>query len=114
MRSTNENRFVCFSEPTFSVECDDEKMTIYILKDEISIPEGDLSKYNISWNDPDCGPSEKSNDTHLILVAGYSSCGTQAIDDGKIVIFENKVFFFSCSGRIHFCSIFLISTFSTD
>ena len=66
-------------------------MTIYIPKDEITIPEGDLSQYNISWNDPDCGPSEKSNDTYLILVAGYSSCGTQAVDDGQNVVFKNTV-----------------------
>ena len=73
------------------MECDDEKMTIYIIKNKITIPEGDLSQYNISWNDPNCGPSEKSNDTHLILEAGYSSCGTQAVDDGNHVTFKNKV-----------------------
>ena len=74
-----------------TVQCDAEKMTIYILKNKISIPEGDLSQYNISWNDPDCGPSEKSNDTYLILVAGYSSCGTEAVNDGDYVLFRNKV-----------------------
>ena len=73
------------------MECDDEKMTIYIIKNKITIPEGDLSQYNISWNDPNCGPSEKFNDTYLILEAGYSSCGTQTVDDGKNVIFKNKV-----------------------
>jgi len=75
----------------FSIECDTEKMTIYILKDEISIPESDLSKYNISWNDPICGPSEKSNETYLVLEAGYSSCGTKVVDEGDHVVFKNKV-----------------------
>ncbi|XP_066929140.1 ZP domain-containing protein-like [Clytia hemisphaerica] len=75
----------------FSIECDTEKMTIYILKDEISIPESDISKYNISWNDPTCGPSEQSNETYLVLEAGYSSCGTKAVVEGDHVIFKNKV-----------------------
>ncbi|XP_066935861.1 ZP domain-containing protein-like [Clytia hemisphaerica] len=75
----------------FSIECDTEKMTIYILKDKISIPESDISQYNVSWNDPTCGPSEKSNETYLVLEAGYSSCGTKAVVEGDHVIFKNKV-----------------------
>ncbi|XP_066925397.1 ZP domain-containing protein-like [Clytia hemisphaerica] len=75
----------------FSSECDTEKMTIYILISEISIPESDISQYNISWNDPTCGPSEKSNETYLVLEAGYSSCGTKAVDEGDHVIFKNQV-----------------------
>uniref|UniRef100_A0A7M5WR78 ZP domain-containing protein n=1 Tax=Clytia hemisphaerica TaxID=252671 RepID=A0A7M5WR78_9CNID len=79
------------AKSNFSIECDTQKMTIYILKDTISIPESDLSQYNISWYDSTCGPSGKSNETHLILEAGYSSCGTRAIDNGNDVTFKNQV-----------------------
>jgi len=79
------------AESNFTIECDTQKMTIYILKDTISIPESDLSQYNISWNDPTCGPSDRSNETYLILEAGYSSCGTRAIDTGNDVTFKNQV-----------------------
>ena len=79
------------SAQAFSADCDDEKMTIYILKEKITIPESDLSQYNISWNDPDCQPSEKSNETHLILVAGYSNCSTRAVVEGQNVVFKNTV-----------------------
>ena len=80
----------------FSVKCDDEEMTIFILKDKITIPESDLNQYNISWNDPDCRPSNNSNETHLVLVAGYSSCGTQAIVEDHDVVFKNTVIFHRC------------------
>ncbi|XP_066933616.1 ZP domain-containing protein-like [Clytia hemisphaerica] len=89
--NTTSNATSSGTGPDFISDCDTEKMTIYIRKDKISIPESDLSQYNISWNDPNCGPSESTNDTHLVLVAGYSSCGTQAVTEGDHVIFKNKV-----------------------
>ncbi|XP_066925398.1 uromodulin-like [Clytia hemisphaerica] len=75
-----------------SIQCEFNKLTIIIPKEESTIfPESDISQYNISWNDPTCGPSEKSNTTHLIMVADYSSCGTEAADNENEIIFKNTV-----------------------
>ena len=81
-----------FAGEHHAVQCEFNQLTITIPKEDVSIhPDSDLSQYEISWNDPDCGPSERSNATHLVLVAGYSSCGTEAADGDDQIIFRNKV-----------------------